>query len=238
MAKKRAADHDTATVAERADVAVGLPAATEVDAALVDQAVADLNAIYASKGIETARALGEYVVDRFFGGDVDTATRFGASGARHRSFRALAERDDLHVSHAHLWVSVRVLGQLRQLPPDVASALPLSHHRRLLAIHDEETKVRLAEEAVRSGLTVKALEAEVAHARAQVATGAKRGRRPLPGWVKAVNALGRIEFRVEEVTAEMVEGLGEERGAEIVGTIEEAIRSLEELRGRIVGGRG
>jgi hypothetical protein len=36
----------------------------------------------------------------------------------------------------------------------------------------------------------------------------------------------------------MVEGLGEERGAEIVGTIDEAMRVLEELRGRILGGRG
>jgi hypothetical protein len=237
MPKKRAAANDTATIAS-VEVPLPLPGATEVDAALVDQAVADLNAIYASKGIETARALGEYVVDRFFGGDVDEATGFGPSGERHRSFRALAERDDLHVSHAHLWVSVRVLAQLRQLPDEVASALPLSHHRRLLAIHDEETKVRLAEEAVRNGLTVKALEAEVAHARAQVATGATRGRKPLAGWVKAVNALGRIEFQVEDVTAEMVEGLGEERGAEIVGTIDEAIRALEELRGRILGGRG
>lgn len=210
-----------------------MPGAAEVDRALVDQAVRDLNQIYTTKGMETARAIGEYVVHHFFAGDLDAAARFGPSGERHLSFRALSQRDDLQVSHAHLWVSVKVLDQLRQLPAELADALPVSHHRRLLSVRDARTKLRLAKKAVEKGLTVRAFEAEVAKARAKELQGAPRGRKPLPAWQKAVNALGKLRFDPATLTDAELEALPPERSGALVSTLDAQIQALEALRAKL-----
>lgn len=51
------------------DLTTSLPGAADLQPALLDEAVADLNRIYVRKGLETAREVGVYVLDRFFGGD-------------------------------------------------------------------------------------------------------------------------------------------------------------------------
>ena len=84
----------------------------EVDAALLDRAVGEINRIYVSKGLETARSIGNYVVDTFFGGNLDS---FRKRERKHVTFRALADRKDLHVAYNTIWYSVAVLDQLRLL---------------------------------------------------------------------------------------------------------------------------
>jgi len=103
----------------------GLPGEQEADSVLLDQAVAHINQLYIAKGLETARVIGEYVLTTFFGGDTET---FRAKGSKHTSFRALAEREDLHVSHVWIWRAVSVVDQLQLLPEDVAGSLPFTHH--------------------------------------------------------------------------------------------------------------
>ena len=117
-----------------------LPGEAAVDAPLVDQVVAALNQIYRAKGMETARAVGELLLGTFFEGD---PAYFHERGKDHASFRQLAERDDLHFSHAFLWSACAVVEQLRQLPKDVAGVLPLSHHKLLLTVKDPAEKERL-----------------------------------------------------------------------------------------------
>ncbi len=214
--------------ADKTDLA--LPGQSKMDKALVDQAVEDLNAMYTAKGLELARAMGEYVLENFFGGDLTNLQK----DQSHVSWRALAQRKDLRMSYSTLWSSVAVLGQLRTLPEDVGEALTVSHHRRLVAITDTNAKLRIAKKAVKNELTVKQLEEEIASYR----SGAKvsnRGRPALSGPVKALRRLPKfIEPLTEyEVSADDVETLGIENAEELLETLEEQIETLEAAKQEI-----
>jgi hypothetical protein len=170
-------------------VALVLPGETTVDNDLVNQAVQEVNRIHTVKGLEAALALGEYLLATFFAGDL---AAFGKRGKKHASFRALADREDLAVAHTTLWYSVAVLDQLRQLPADIGSALPMSHHRLLLPVKDEKAKLALAQEAVDQKLGKREMEDRVRSVREQGKPNAgKAGRPVLPPWAKSVGGIER-----------------------------------------------
>lgn len=228
------------TKAESIDVAAdaappALPGATELAPDLLDRAVEDINRIYRAHGLETARAIGEYVVTTFFAGDLDAALRHSRT---HATWRALAGRDDLLVSYSNLWSCVQVLDQLHRLPEDIGAALSVSHHRRLLALRDEDARARLAEAAVAEDLTVRELEERIAAQRAETQVGERRGRKPLPRIVKAIRALRRVDLSDEVASQEEIGALREEQAAEVLAEIDGQVRALEALRERILGGRG
>ena len=50
-----------------------LPGESDVDSQILDQAVIELNRIYIAKGLEAARAMGEYVLETFFDGSLEKA---------------------------------------------------------------------------------------------------------------------------------------------------------------------
>lgn len=166
-----------------------LRGAGAVDAALVDEAVRQVNRLYAAKGVETARVIGEYLVGAFFGGDPGS---FTAREKGHASFRALEARDDLGPSYTFLWYSVRFLPQLRALPADVADALPMSHHRLLIHVKDEDQKAKLAQKAVTKDLSKRELEDEIRKLREKGRDGKRRGRPALPSFVKAFNRIQNV----------------------------------------------
>lgn len=182
MPKSTKPESDTA-------LATLLPGEGEVDRSLVEAAVQEVNRLYVQKGLETARVVGEYLLTTFFGGDADA---FEAREGAHASFRALADHEDLRVSHSFLWYAVRLLPQLRMLPEPVAQALPLSHHRLLLHVKDDKTKQKLAERAVQKGLGKRELEDEIRKLRSKEREGAARGRKPLPTFVRAFNRLQKV----------------------------------------------
>jgi len=160
-----------------------LPGYGDVDDALVRRAVSDLNRIYAAKGLETARAMAEYLLGNFFGGDIDN---FELAGKK-------------HVSYSFLWYSLAVLHQLRLLPDDVGAALTFSHHKLLLPVKDEQVKVDLARKAVVENLPVRALALEVRKIRAKASSAIRVGRPCLPIFVKG---MGRINKAIEFATSE------------------------------------
>ncbi len=219
---------------ETTALTVALPGAAKVDNMLLDEAVEEINHLTMAHGLEHARAVGEVIVRRFGGGDLD-AFRTGAT--QHTSWRALADRDDLGVSHSFLWGCVAVLHQLRILPDAVGKALPVSHHRRLLAIRDDDTRLALATKAVDEKLSVQDLEAEVAKVRKDEATGEKRGRKPLPAFAKSVRALPRLLKDVEskDVTAIAIQALGTDEAETLVATIDTHIGAITALREAIRG---
>ncbi|TVQ96392.1 MAG: hypothetical protein EA398_15995 [Deltaproteobacteria bacterium] len=203
----------------------------EVDEDLLRDAVSDINAIYAAKGLEMARALGNYVVETFFGGDLD---RFHDRGRGHATFRALAGREDLQVAYTTIWYAVAVLDQLRQLPEDIAGALPLSHHKLLLPVRDAALKVELAERAVAERLSSRALAEVIRDARPRT-SGPRVGRPPLPAFVKGLTRLRRA---VEVATAEPVDeaalqALPEEERAAMRAEFDAHIEALQALRARL-----
>ncbi len=203
-----------------------------VDAVLVDQAVKNINAIHAAKGLETARAIGEYLLKAFFGGSLET---FAATGKKNLSFRALAEREDLNVGHSSLWYSVAVLDQLRMLPKDIGDSLPLSHHRLLLPVKDTEAKVALAKKAVESGMSKAAFADVVRPVRASEIDVTKTGRPALPSWAKGVGNIRKaVEAALEdEITEGDIMAAGMTKLKDRRDEVERAIAQLQVLVGAL-----
>lgn len=211
MPKSTKPDSDTA-------LATLLPGEAEIDRSLVETAVQEVNRLYVQKGLETARVVGEYLLTTFFGGDADA---FEAREGAHASFRALADHEDLRVSHSFLWYAVRLLPQLRALPEPVAQALPLSHHRLLLHVKDEKAKHKLAVRAAEKGLGKRELEEEIRKLRSKERDGAARGRKPLPSFVRAFN-------RLQKVTQDLDGGTLDETAVMNYG-VEDAVKYLNEI---------
>ena len=209
-----------------------LPGEVAVQASLVDQAVKDINRMYITKGLETARAIGEYVLRTFFAGSADY---FRRRGARHVSFRKLAERDDLHVSHVFLWQCVTLLDQLKALPGEVANALPFSHHKLLLPVRDEKAKVALARKVVRENLTKRQLAVEVRHLRKPGSNGGtRRGRPPVPPIMRVLSLLGRVAAEAAPHVAKAdLDHLDGDRMRALVHEAEKHIGVLQGLVGRL-----
>lgn len=180
---------------EGKELAPVLPGEGKVSAPLVDATVAELNRIYVTKGLETARAVGECVLDNFFDGDT---AKFRERGNGHVSFRELGKREDLHVGWQFIYNAVAVVEQYKGLPTDLAEALPLSHHKLLLTVKDESAKVELAKAAVTQNLGKRELEVRVKEARGPDDSASKAGRPPLPGFAKAVTALQKVVKTAEE----------------------------------------
>ena len=203
-----------------------------VDEALVDEAVAKINAIHVAKGLEAARETGEYIVQAFFGGSLEVSA---GTAKKNPSFRALAEREDLNVSHSFLWYSVAVLGQLHQLPQKIGNALPMSHHRLLLPVKAAHAKVELATKAVESGLSKAAFATEVKAVRKEEIDPNRTGRPELPAWAKGIGSIRKAvetacggDITAADVKAKGVEKL-QERRDEVAWAIEQLPSLLEDL---------
>lgn len=208
-----------------------LPGEAELAADLLDQAVAEINRIYVAKGLEMARALGSYVLATFFGDDLDS---FHSCEREHVTFRALAGREDLRVAYTTIWYSVAILEQLRQLPEDIAEALPLSHHKLLLPVHDEKAKEALARKAVEKGMSSRELADAIKKARRGKGTSA--GRPPLPAFVKG---LTRITKAVELATSEAVDATtfakySPEKARALVAELDQQLGELQKLKEQVL----
>ncbi len=214
-------------------VAAPLPGARRVDAALLDAVVADVNRITTTSGLEHARAVAEVVVGRLGGGDLDA---FQAAASEHATWRALASRTDLAVSHSFLWSCVAVLEQLRELPPEIGMALPVSHHKRLLTVKDDDVKLALATRAVEEGMTVQELEAAVAATRPDGAKG--EGRKPLPPFAKAIRGLPRLfeGVKASDVTPRAIAKLGADEVEDLVAILDSQLATLHALRDALAAG--
>ena len=108
-----------------------------------------MNGIYVRGALETALAVAGVVVEGLLGGD---ARRLGR-GESDPVLRSLAEHGDLRVPAHTLWTALAVYEQVQLLPEDLVPQLPLSHHRLLLAVPDEEAKEDLAQRAVSASLS-------------------------------------------------------------------------------------
>jgi hypothetical protein len=124
----------------------------------LDRAVEDLNRIYTHGGLKTAVAMGRYILERFFGGDV---AEFRSHRGDSISFRALHRRGDLAMSLSTLNASVAVYLQVQQLPRELAWQLSVTRHKALLPLKDPVVKEQLAAKAIREGMPSRELRREV-----------------------------------------------------------------------------
>lgn len=202
-----------------------LPGEGQVEPLLLDEAVADLNRIYVSKGLETARAVGDYALAKFFKGD---PANFKDRANGHISFRELGKREDLQLGWQFIWNAVAVVTQAKSLPAAVAEVLPLSHHKLLLTVKNDETRIRLAEEAASEGLSKRDFEERVKQARPAGDGGSKAGRPPLPAFVKAFTGLKKV---VEVATSEVIseasfDHFSKEEAEELLAEMDNALAML------------
>ena len=175
-----------------------LPGDYTLDRALVDRAVADLNALYTEKAMETAVAIGTYVLDNFFEGDI---WAFAQRRRAHLSFRELSSHPDLQLDHVYLYRAVKLVEQLTALPEGVTQHLSYSHHVELLPLRRVDSKARLARRAIERGWTVRQLRTEVRAARKRE-VGGRTGRPPLPSWHRGFK---KVFQGIDEALSEPVE---------------------------------
>ncbi len=146
-----------------------------------------------------------------------------ARAGRHRSFRELAGRADLQLSHTFLWYAVRVRPQLESLPPEIAMALPLSHHRLLVHVPREGDRADLVQRAISGRLGKRELEHEIR--RLVPRRGGKTVRRGQP-LVTMVRRPGRVAGEIESP-----------RPADSANTRPMKTAEVEELRATLVAVR-
>ena len=201
-----------------------LPGALELDEALLDDLVGQLNRIYATRSIATARDIAERVVEVLGLGDLQD---FLAVARVHATWHAMKKRADLLMPFARIWSSIAVLDQLRRLRKDLGDALPIEHHKRLLVVKDEAALVELAETAVARKLTAAQLSTEI-HARGLAAPKGGRGRKRLPPVVKSVRAATKTfaDFQPDPADA----SLGAEDLDALLAALEKHDRALDRVR--------
>ena len=200
---------------------------------LIDAAVREINRAYVTKGLETAKWIGEYVLKTFFEGKVENFRRLGR---KHASFRKLGEREDLHVSYVFLWNCVAMVDQLKGLPGEVANALPVTHHTLLLPVHDEKAKLELAKKAVRQKLTKRQLFEEVRKLRKSNGNGTRRGRPPMSPTIRLFATLSRLAVlaRSRKVASdEDLADLGPAKLGPLLGEAERHLLALKNLIDRV-----
>lgn len=212
-----------------------LPGEHDLDAGLLARVIADVNRLYLERGADTARQLGELVLGAFFAGE---PTRFRERSRRHQTFRALCNDPSLQPTYSFLWYAVAVAEQYRQLPADVAEALPLSHHRLLLPIHDQATKLRLARKARDGQLSKRRLEELVRKERSRQPDQTPRGGRPpLPAFVKGLNRLkGAVDLAVsEELSPSSFDRFPPDDARKLLSRLYAQIEQLSALAGSLRG---
>jgi hypothetical protein len=220
-----------------AEVAVSLA----VDDDAVDAAVKEINKAYITGNLATARMIGGIIVERFFGGDLQS---FHAGHRKNLTYRQLAKHPNLAPSTSSLWYSVAVYEHFRELDEAVAGALSLAHHR-LLAHVEADTRTALATRVIAEGLTVADLKISIRQAApAPAPDQKKRGRPPIPAVVKGLSqatkalvALGQDVLGDAELS-----GLDASQHAQALvdaqQIADQALAFVARLTARSVAGRG
>lgn len=214
-----ARDHDAIVV----DAIPALPGESTQDNNLIDATVADINAIWRQGGVETARKVGELVVQRFFDGHLEYAH---SRKRTHASYQALTEHPQLAIAASNLWYCVAVFEHFGVLPTEVAGALTVGHHRLLAHVGDPDLKARLAQQAVQSALSVDELKAAIAVGKVAQPDAKKRGRRPLPAVVKATAPVSKAVEMLKEWNADKVAALAAEDRQYALSLARDAAREL------------
>ena len=229
------ADRPLAASSEKpASEPAALPGQTSVDAGLIDETVADINAAMDRGGLATMRVVAAILLDKMFR---DEAGRFFDHADSHVSYQALAQHPNLNASKSALWYAVAIEDNFRVLGA-AAAGLGLSHHKRLAHVSALETRRALAELVVRDALSVVALEQLIAQTQpVRPADAPRLGRPPQPAPVKRFHQVDRA---IASLQSESLGAIGVDTAAELLARAEASQLALttwiEALRQRVDGG--
>ena len=203
----------------------------EVEETQIEDAVTWINNKIRSNVHGTYLDIGNYILDRFFGGDLEQVKSFNPHKAS--SFRKLTERDDLMISKTNLYNSVHVTVQEKLLLPTVqlTEQLSFTHKVALLPLKSVEKKAELANKAIDEHLTVEELKEQVKEAKKEEPQ-SPAGRPTLPGFLKNLSKMYKIttgDDSLEGLNREIISGLKEDERLRV----KEKIRHIMSLVSRI-----
>lgn len=164
-----------------------LPAAASEH--VIEGVVETLNTMQRAAGFDFARAVGRVVLDSLYGGDMNAWRLRGESDASYRKLREHADKDELKISAVALYRSMALIELEDRLQITDWKNLNITHIRSVFGLPDDQQK-KLLTTAQAKGWDGERLEAEVAKVRKK--EGDKRGRPPLPAFVKGIGALRRV----------------------------------------------
>jgi hypothetical protein len=197
----------TVTAGELAGSAGARRPADRVDERLVDEAVAHLRKLVVVGQVETLVEVGEYLIEKFYGG-IDNA--LSRSPIKAASLERLAERSgEFGMSAATLRYVIPLTAAAREIGLPLAGRLGVSRLRAILPVKDGTQRKLLAETAVATGLTVDKLESRV-----------RRIARPHAGGRPRSSAIDRLVAGIERVVESTGGGAGLRDGIETLGATE------------------
>ena len=205
---------------------------------LIDEAVAEINAIYSSTQLELALAIGEVVVKKFYGNDFKAVRDKNPN--KHTSFRKLAARadkdGDLKVNKTALWRSVALYELCTRLELDVSGRkqLTMTHLRAVLPLPYKEQK-RLVAYALEKDWNSTRMEQAADRAKKKHRKG-KGGRKPLPGFVKVIHKvekLAKSEQLFEDLDDERLEELEAEEAEQLYKAVTDMKLKCEKLQKKL-----
>src|SRR5437867_3362313 len=113
----------------------------------VEAAIARINQMWRTGVLSAVVAIGDYVIQQFFEGDLELASSQNPN--KSASFNKLLEREkDLPFSSTSLRRMVFIAVQYHQMPLQIADRLSRTQHEKLLRVQDPQIKLQLAEEAI------------------------------------------------------------------------------------------
>lgn len=215
--------------------AVGAAPRPPAAASDLDAIVRELNDVFRAGAVDLHLRLGRVVIERLYRGDL---RRWRARGPRDISFRKLAARAgaDLAVSATGLCRAVAVCELVDRLGVSSWKHLTVSHLRGVLGLSDADQRQLLAS-AEASRWTVEQLEREAARLRAQAEE--RRGRRPLPAFVKTLHRFARLVAEPQETFAgiEKLSEITDETVGQLLETVSRVREQLDMLESRVASQR-
>jgi len=181
---------------EKSGVALTRSAPRFIDTPLLERVARELRDIERRNGIQRTLAIGELVLNEFFGGSI--ATWRDRRRNKNNSIRRLAERSDCPFCRSSLNEAVAVYVASLELPcVRTFGHVGASHVASVLTLSVTEQAAML-ESAERDGLSVRALRERVVRMRRD--SGERRGR---PSLAASARVLSAIESDVRRVTLAM-----------------------------------
>lgn len=208
-------------------------AAHEVDQALLDATVAQLNQTYIRQGLDTAQRLVKVLVDAFWQGSLARALR---SRDRHATFLALRSRDDLQVAYPTLIRMLRVVALVDRLEASGTTSraegreLSYSHVAELLRLKDDTLAPGLAATALSARWSVRALRLAVDEANGVVVQQVSPLRHLHKGLLQSTNAVHRALGHVETLSGHPDQ---QAEAAEVMLQLDALMAACKELRGEL-----
>ena len=201
-----------------------------------DATLAELSTLAGHKLLDLAVASGDLLIRRCYGGSLALARERGPLKVvvLDRIFERAAA---FKLSPALLRRSIPLTVQYRDLPARTRQALTLPQHEALLPVRDLAEKKRLAEEALRSGLSRTQIEALVrgkVEGRAGASSRTTEGRPTKPYVVKAARIACRalVAAQVEaDLATARIAGMSEAHIADLhrdLHTLRERIERIED----------